>query len=229
LVVQLELEFILALSDQEVPDGLWNGIFDTSKNNSEVGVDPSSKISDKTVWSTHSSADHLLWRLLLLLNLTLTAWLTTWPVISFNNDGLLVLLVVKIVGEQIVLFGVNDSLDDLSGVVSLLRDTLDDHIHNLRYEGWEPLEDLLNYGTGNLLELLVGVLDQLEGWVSQLLKLRVDKVNEHINRWETGKTISFVHLNGFLDIHVVVLRCSLVALEFLIEVVEVKLDLGTTA
>lgn len=129
------------------------------------------------------------WRLLLLLLLLLaelvltsatwlprlTSWLLSW------NDVSSVILVVLVVGEQIVLLGVNDGLNDLSGVVSLLAQALHDQVHDLRDERWETLEDLVHDVVGDLFKLRVRVLNELKSWVSQLLQLWSDQVDEHVN------------------------------------------------
>jgi len=90
-------------------------------------------------------------------------------------------------------------------MVSLLANGFHNDIHNLRTEVWESLEDLVHNTSCDLLKLLVSVLNQFESWISKSLKLRIDEVNEHINRWEARKSITFVHLDGLLYMHVIVL------------------------
>jgi hypothetical protein len=86
------------------------------------------------------------------------------------------------------------------------------------------LEYLFNNLGSYLLELLVRVLDELQSGISQLFELRVDQVNENVDGRESWKTVTFVHLDGLLDVHVVVLRTCAEAVELLVQVVEVHFD-----
>jgi hypothetical protein len=66
-------------------------------------------------------------------------------------------------------------------VVSLLGNALDDHVHHFRNQSWETLENLVDNGARDLFQLLVGILNKFKSWISELLELRVDQVDEDID------------------------------------------------
>jgi len=113
-------------------------------------------------------------------------------------------------------------------MIPLLGNDLNNNIHNFWNHRWEPLENFVDNLLSNLFELLIGILDKFESWISELLKLRINKINEYIYRWETWKTITFMHLNGLLNMEIIIfLGCSHV-FELLIKIIEVHFDSGTT-
>jgi len=122
-------------------------------------------------------------------------------------------LVGLIVREQVVHFGIDEVLNKLSGRVSLLREDPHDDVHDLRDHRWEALEDLADDLVGDLFQLLIGVLDQLKGWVLQLFQLRIDQEDEDVDGGEAWKAVSLVHLDGFLHVHIRVLASGLEAIE----------------
>ena len=122
------------------------------------------------------------------------------------------------------MLGINNALDYFSCVVSFLRDALYYNVHYFRNQPWETLEDFLDNLACYELELLVGVLNEFQSWVSEFLELRINQVYEHIHRWEAAKTITLVHLNSLLNMHVCVLTCRAKGVEFLIQVVKVHFD-----
>lgn len=54
-------------------------------------------------------------------------------------------------------------------------------IHDLRNEPWEPLENFLDYTGCNVLKLSIGVLQKLQCWISELLELWINQINEDID------------------------------------------------
>jgi hypothetical protein len=98
-----------------------------------------------------------------------------------HQDSGPVVLVVQVVSEQIVLLRVDDGLDDLSGLVTLRMQDTRDNVHDLALHTREAVEDTRNDRTGNTVQRDIGVLNQLKGWVSQLLELRVDQVDEDVD------------------------------------------------
>ena len=108
LAVQLKLQAVLGLSYQEVTDCFWDRILHISEHDLEVRVDPLPQLSHKhiatffhnwwlrlwvtwlSIWASRSTRTSLTSRLLL-----------NWRVI--NKDILSVVLIVKVVSEEIVL------------------------------------------------------------------------------------------------------------------------------
>jgi hypothetical protein len=80
----------------------------------------------------------------------------------------------------------------------------------------------------DLLELLVRILDKLQSRVSKFLKLRRNKIDKHVNRGESWKAISLVHLDCLLNVHIVILRARFESLVFLVQVIEAHLNFGTS-
>jgi hypothetical protein len=70
-------------------------------------------------------------------------------------------------------------------------------------------------------------LKKIKGWLSKLFKLRLNEIDEDIDRGETWDGITFVKHDGLLNILVSVLICRIVVYELFVEVVEMELDLGT--
>ena len=85
-----------------------------------------------------------------------------------------------VIGEQIVLFRIDDRFDHLSGVVSFFRNAFNNNIHDFWDQSWETLEDLFNDVACDKLELLISILNEFKCWISQLLQLRVDQINKHV-------------------------------------------------
>lgn len=117
-----------------------------------------------------------------------------------------------VIGEEESL-RINNCLNYFPGLFSFLAQSFDNNVHDFWDHCWEPLEDLVHDATSKLLELRVGLLDELESWVTQLIDLGRDQVNEDIDGWESWQTITLVHLDGLLDVHIVVVRASTIAFE----------------
>ena len=90
LVVELELEGILRFSDQEVSNGLWNRVLDTSQNDSEIAIDSLSELPNEDV-ATLSLLRWLLvtlatWTSLSVRALILALWIVWLSWLIWGND-----------------------------------------------------------------------------------------------------------------------------------------------
>ena len=90
LVVELELEGILRFSNQEVSNGLWNRVLDTSQNDSEIAIDSLSKFPNEDV-ATLSLLRWLLvtlatWTSLSVRALILALWVVWLSWLIWGND-----------------------------------------------------------------------------------------------------------------------------------------------
>ena len=78
---------------------------------------------------------------------------------STYYDILSLIQVVLIIGEMVVLLGVNDGFNELSGVVSLPLENVENDVHDLWTEAGESEEDLLHDRVSQIFQLRVHVLD----------------------------------------------------------------------
>ena len=90
LVVELKLEGILRFSNQEVSNGLWNRVLDTSQNDSEIAIDSLSKFPNEDV-ATLSLLRWLLvtlatWTSLSVRALILALWVVWLSWLIWGND-----------------------------------------------------------------------------------------------------------------------------------------------
>jgi hypothetical protein len=90
LVVELELEGILRFSNQEVSNGLWNRVLDTSQNDSEIAIDSLSEFPNEDV-ATLSLLRWLLvtlatWTSLSVMALILALWVVWLSWLIWGND-----------------------------------------------------------------------------------------------------------------------------------------------
>ena len=157
LVVKFKLQHFLTLLYEEIPNGFRDRIFNVSQNDFEVGVNSFSHLADENI------ATSLNWRTagLVLLHLILTwSWLTIRVTALHLRLRLLlwdyicsVILVVLIIGEKIILLGVNNCLNNFSCMISFFTQNLNNDVHDLRDHGWESLKDLVHNTVSNLFEL----------------------------------------------------------------------------
>jgi hypothetical protein len=137
-------------------------VSDISQSNLLVSVNPCSNFLDKQVSTliVRSVSVDVLW----LLYLALIIQLLTSIVLVLR---LLLLLrdnvsargeVVGVIGEQIILFSVNEGLDDLSRLFSLFLKHGDDDVHDFGDHRGETLEDLVHNTLAHLLKHVVDVL-----------------------------------------------------------------------
>lgn len=82
--------------------------------------------------------------------------------------------------------------------------------------------------TSELLELSISFLDQINSWILELLKLGSNKIDEHVDGGEAGKSITFVHLDSLLNMHIIVFVASSEALELVVKVVEAHFNFSST-
>jgi hypothetical protein len=98
-----------------------------------------------------------------------------------RNDVSTVGQIVSIIGEQIILFSVNERLNNDSSLFSLFLQNSDNDVHDLRDHRGEALENLVYNALAHLLKHVVNVLQQIEGGLSKFFKLRLDKIHEDID------------------------------------------------
>lgn len=226
------MKSLLGLLDKEETDCLRDGVSDISHSNLVVSVNPCSNFLDKQVSTliVRNVSVNVLW----LLDLALIIQLLTSIVLVLR---LLLLLrdnvcargeVVGVIGEQVILFSINEGLDNDSCLFSLFLEHVHDDVHDFGDHRGETLEDLVHNALAHLLEHVVHVLQQIESWLSKFLELRLDQVNKYIDRWEAWDGISLVKHDCLLNISISVLTSRIVVSELFVQVIEMKLDLGTT-
>jgi hypothetical protein len=98
-----------------------------------------------------------------------------------RNDVSTVGQIVSIIGEQIILFSVNERLNNDSSLLSLILQNIDNDIHDLGDHRGEALENLVYNALAHLLKHVVNILQQIEGGLSKFFKLRLDKIDEDID------------------------------------------------
>jgi len=110
------------------------------------------------------------------------AWLslTSWHAGVTSDDIRSVLFVAAVVGEEETLC-INDCLYDFSCLFTLFAECLDDDVHHFGDHRWESLEDLVYDTAGQSLKKRIGLLNELQSWVSKLVNLRSDQIYEDIN------------------------------------------------
>jgi ABC-type glucose/galactose transport system permease subunit len=129
----------------------------------------------------------LLILLLLLLLLLILLWLPIRIVVLglilslLRNNISARLKIVRIIGEQIILFGINNRFYDDSSFLALILQHVHNDVHDLRDHRGEALENLVNYTLAHLLKHMVHVLEEVKGRLSELFELWLDKVYKHIN------------------------------------------------
>jgi hypothetical protein len=98
-----------------------------------------------------------------------------------RNDVSTVGQIVSIIGEQIILFSVNERFNNDSSFLSLFLQNIDNDIHDLGDHRGEALENLVYNALAHLLKHVVNILQQIEGGLSKFFKLRLDKIDEDID------------------------------------------------
>lgn len=185
--VELKLEFLLRHLDEEISDLLGNGVSHIAQHYFEVGIDSCSDFSDKHVGASavvllrRSSVVQRHTVLIVLLVRVLTRLSRLLALVLLRHNRGSVIFVVAIVGEQVVLLSVDNSLNDLTSVVTLSLEHLANDVHNLRAQGWEAHEDSVNNVSAELFKLRVHILEELNSRLTEFLKLRLDQVVEHID------------------------------------------------
>jgi hypothetical protein len=98
-----------------------------------------------------------------------------------RNDVSTVGQIVSIIGEQIILFSVNERLNNDSSLLSLILQNINNDVHDLGDHRGEALENLVYNALAHLLKHVVNILQQIEGGLSKFFKLRLDKIHEDID------------------------------------------------
>lgn len=197
---------------KEVPDRLGDNISHVPQHNLEVVVNPVSQVLDKGGISSD-----------------LSHWLLLGTVSHHSLARVigLVLLEVKVVREDVVLFGFDNVFDQNARFLALLDQNLSDDVDNLRLQSRESLENAIDNLTRQNLQVTVDVLDQLHRRLLQLFHLGSQQVNEDFDRWETSDIDTFHLDHGLLNRHIGVLLGCVERLQVRVQLVELELDFGT--
>lgn len=119
LLVKFSLELVLRHANHEVTNQLGDGLTNCADSDLEDGVNTSADFLNENVGSTSTLrlVLHLLLLLLLGDNLTISIVLRGHVIFLRNNRGA-VLLVFLVVNEHVVLFRIDDSLNEITSVVT---------------------------------------------------------------------------------------------------------------
>lgn len=166
LGVELELQLILRALDQEVSDGLGNRVSHIAHRDAVVRVNSLSDFIYKSVGSL------LLLRLLhgsrpVLVGVrSLICSFSHDRLFFLSNDLRSVLQVIHIIGKEIVLLRVNNSLNDFPCLITLGLKHTCNNFHDVRDDRGEPHEDLLNNARGEVFKEVVDLVQAVQGGVS---------------------------------------------------------------
>lgn len=145
-LVEFVLEFLLGHPHEEVADLLGHSVTHVAQHDLEVSIDTSSDLLNENICrgGCLTSLLLLLWLLsvwvvwvellLLLFGLIICVW----------HDGRAILFVLKVVGEEVVLLSVDNSLDNLTCVVAFFSNDVTDDFHHDWAHGWESHEDTVD-------------------------------------------------------------------------------------
>lgn len=130
---------------------------------------------------------------------------------SYRNEVRALREICKVIREEVALFGFNKIVDDIFRTVSLCLQHLAGDFCDLIHDGGESLEDFLKNLIRETFEIVVALSQALERRVFQFLELRVDEVQERIDRRESWNRVSLMQLNRSLNVFVRVFLCRSVA------------------
>ena len=136
--------------------------------------------------------------------------------------------IVAIISEVIVLLSINDGFHYGPSFLSFILNHSHDDVHNLGYERGEAGKDAFNDTLCHLFKHKVNILQQIKRGLSKLLHLRLNQIDEDIDRRETWDSVTLVEHDCLLDVLIGVLASCVVVDELFVEVVEVELYLSTT-
>ena len=159
-VVELKLKFFLRHFDEEIPNLFRNSVAHVTKHQAEVRVNASPDFLHKHVLTLHGGGKLSGTKLVAGRNgpaLSVELLLLFFLLLRLGDKVATVFLVVLIVGEDVVLLGIDDGFDNFAGMVTLGTEHLGDDVHDNWAHGGEPHKDTLNYAAGQLLELTVHV------------------------------------------------------------------------
>ncbi len=156
------------------------------------------------------------------------SWLLS-ILIGLWDDICSVLQVINVIREEIILFRIYNGFNNFSCVISLGNESVGDDFHDIRDDGWEPVEDPIYSALGELLKIVVNLHQAFECGLSKLLQLWLDQVYKHIDRGETWDGITFVEDDGFLYVEIGnVISGSVVSCKFFVEAVEEEFNLSSS-
>ena len=159
----------------------------------------------------------------------LLAWLT-WLLVAIvcSHDCSTIRFVIVVVGKDVVLFCINYVFNELSSMVTLLLKDLTDDVHNVRTNRWTPPEHPFYDSSCYLLKLAINILDQFEGWFADFLELRLQEIDQQIDRRETWDAVALMHYDCSLNSHVGVFLRDIDVAVLLIQSEELFFNSGTT-
>ena len=181
LLVKFGLELVLGHADHEVTNQLGDGLTNSADSDLEDSVDTGADFLDENVGSTSASGLLLLLLLWLLGDDLAILVVLRRHLVFLRNDRGAVLFVLLVVDEHVVLFGVDDGLNEITSVVAFSLKNEADDVHDFWTEGRASHENALDNAGSESLELGVTVLDKFKGRVAEFIKLRCDQVLKHIN------------------------------------------------
>jgi len=174
LGIELKLKLLLGSLHQEEPNGLGDGIPHIPHNQLKVGINSCPDFLNKQVVAL-LSLESLLDYIALLLRSVGVFLLWSWDNVSSIGK------IISVIGEEVVLFSINDGLYHLSALLSFFLKHLNDHIHDFSYHRRESDEDPVHYALSNLLKNVVDILKKVQCRLSQLFQLGLDKVHKDIH------------------------------------------------
>lgn len=181
LLVKFGLELVLGHADHEVTNQLGDRLTNSADSDLEDSVDTGADFLDENVGSTSASGLLLLLLLWLLGDDLAILVVLRRHLVFLRNDRGAVLFVLLVVDEHVVLFGVNDGLNEITSVVAFSLKNEADDVHDFWTEGRASHENALDNAGSESLELGVTVLDKFKGRVAEFIKLRCDQVLKHID------------------------------------------------
>ena len=124
----------------------------------------------------------------------LRRWLVHWSTLGIKLGLLLLLaaticgdnvgaacLVIIVICEDVVLLSIDNGLNKLSRFVALLLEDFNDDVHDVWSDGWASSEYSLDNLSSELLKLEIYVLDQLHCWLTNLVKLRLQEIDQQVH------------------------------------------------
>ena len=90
------------------------------------------------------------------------AWILSWLILLGRNDIRSLSQVFRVIREKIVLLTVNERLNECTSQFSLLDQDIDDHVHDIRHQHWEPNEDSVYNVLAESFKVVVDVREQID-------------------------------------------------------------------
>jgi hypothetical protein len=105
---------------------------------------------------------------------TVAVLIVLWDFLCCWHNARAILFVVQVVGEQVILFAVDDCFNNFSCVIAFIRKNLNNNIHDCGSKGWEAHENPVDNAAAELLQLRVDVVQEFKSWLSQFFQLGLD-------------------------------------------------------